>query len=196
MAKALGRLGTRAWSALTGRQRNRSGVKVHGHVVTRCYRSPSPGAPRELIWEDVSDNVVVKQGLEYAIGVALNGASQIATWYCGLMYASPTVSATGTLGSHAGWTECTTYSAANRATWVEAFVASANNSFTLGNSASKAGFTLSVACTVGGVFLCSTNTGTSGTLYSGVAFTGGNRSLSTNDKLEVTYNQTLADDGS
>lgn len=191
-------MATKALGKLTARSRNGSNVVVHGQVTTRCYRSPRPGAPRELIWEDVSDNIVVKQGLEYAIGVALNGASQIATWYCGLMYDTPTVSATGTLGSHAGWTECVAYSGQTRQLWVEAFVASANNSFTLGNSASKAGYTISAACTVGGVFLASGSTGlgATGTLYSGVAFTGGNRILAAQDKLEVTYNQSLADDGS
>jgi hypothetical protein len=46
------------------------------------------------------------------------------------------------------------------------------------------------------VFLISTNTkgGTLGTLYSGVAFSGGDRSLAADDKLEVTYNQSVADD--
>jgi len=196
VAKGLAKMAARSFGLTTARPRNGSGTKVHGVVTTRCYRSPYPGAPRELIWEDVSHNIVVKQGLEYAIGVALNNATQIGTWYCGLMYDTPTVSATGTLGSHAGWTECLAYSGQTRQEWVEAFVASANNSFTLGNSASKASFTISSACTVGGVFLCSTETGTTGTLYSGVAFTGGNRSLTTLDQLQVTYNQTLADDGS
>ena len=173
MAKALGRLGTRAWAAVTGRNRDQSSVKVAGNVVTRCYRDG------ELLWEDVSHNIVVKVGTEYAIKVALNAGSQIGTWYCGLMYASPTVSATNTLGTHAGWTEATEYSQSTRPTWIEAVVASATSgnswTWTLGNSANKAGFTISAAITVGGVFLCSTNTGTSGTLYSGVAFSGGDR---------------------
>jgi hypothetical protein len=185
--------GDKAQGSVTARSRGRSGALAKGLVTTRCYRAPRPGAKRELIWEDVSENIVVNIGLDYLIQTGLANGTQISTWFAGLMYATPTVSATGTMASHAGWTECTVYSAAARPAWVEASIALG----TLGNSASKAGYTISAAVTVGGVFLISTNTkgGTLGTLYSGVAFSGGDRSLAADDKLEVTYNQSVADDG-
>jgi hypothetical protein len=110
MGRTIARACAKAISSVTGRHRERSGVLAKGLVTTRCYRRPHPGAERELIWEDTSHNIVVNVGLNYLIQTGLANGTQIATWFAGLMYASPTVSATGTMASHAGWTECTVYS--------------------------------------------------------------------------------------
>jgi NADPH-dependent curcumin reductase CurA len=145
------------------------------------------------IWEDVSKNIIVDQGLEYLIDVALAEATQEPTWWCGIVYDTPTFSATGTIGSHAGWTEVTTYSAADRPQFnvLDNGVGSVDND----SSTAVAAFTLSVSLTVGGVFLISTatNTGAGGVIFSGVAFSGGNRAVQTADRLEVTYTLSVAD---
>jgi hypothetical protein len=111
----------------------------------------------------------------------------------GLMDATPTVAAGDTMGSHAGWTEADEYSEANRQAFTPGSVASQS----VDNSASKATFSINATVTVGGAFLTSSNTknGTTGTLFAGGAFSGGNRALINGDTLRVQATYTQADDG-
>ena len=184
MTKAIANIATRAFGKTISRPKQSNRVKVKGVVNTRCYRNG------ELLWEDTSENIVFNAGLDYLIGVALGAVSQEATWWCGLLDASPTFSATNTFTDLA---ELTEYSAATRPVWVDASTGVGQRD----NSGSVAAYTISAACTCGGVFLVATNTkGANGKIvYSGVAFTGGNRILAADDKLEVTYTQSVADDG-
>ena len=169
---------------MTGRPDANRRVRVKGVVTTRCFRDG------KLLWEDTSDNIVFNAGLVYLIGVALGAVTQTATWFCGLLDASPTFSATNSFTDLA---ELTEYTLATRPTWIDASTAVGQRD----NSGTVAAYTISAACTCGGVFLVATNTkgANSATVYSGVAFTGGNRILANSDKLEVTYTQSCADDG-
>ena len=182
----------RATNVVRKRRKTRDNARIKGVVRTRCLRGPDRS---EVVWEDVSQNIIVNQGLDYLIDVAIGNDTQIATWWCGIIYDTPTVSATGTMASHAGWTEVTVYSAAARPEFkdLDNGVGSRDNNSTT----SVAAYTLESSITVGGVILVSTNTkgGTLGTLFSGVAFSGGNRAVQTDDRLEVTYTLTVADDG-
>jgi hypothetical protein len=169
---------------VTGRTKQRSRAVVKGIVNTKCYRNG------ELLWEDTSENIVFNAGLDYLVGVALGAVAQEATWWCGLLDAAPTFSATNTFTD---LSELTEYTAATRPVWTDASTGVGQRD----NSASVASYTISAAVTCGGVFLVATNTkGANGKIvYSGVAFTGGNRILASADKLEVTYTQSVADDG-
>ena len=129
-------------------------------------------------------------------GSALTSTTQVTTWYLGLYGAgaSNTPAAGDTMASHAGWTEVTAYSNANRVT--ATFVApSALNPSVVTNTASPAVFNINGTATVGGAFLTSDNTkgGTTGTLFSAADFgSPGDRSVVNSDTLSVTYTFSLA----
>jgi hypothetical protein len=98
------------------------------------------------------------------------------------------------MASHAGWTEVTAYSNANRVTATLATATTANPSVVT-NSASPASFSINGTATVGGAFLTSNNTkgGTTGTLFSAADFgSPGDRSVVNGDTLSVTYTFSLA----
>jgi hypothetical protein len=142
-------------------------------------------------WRDTIDNIVVNAGLDYLLDAGLSAGTPVTTWYLGLVSATPTVAAGDTMSSHAGWTEVTAYSEANRVTWTDGGVSGQSVS----NSGSPADFTINADSTdIGGAFLTSSNTksGTTGTLYAAGAFTAGNKSLDTSDTIEVTFTATAA----
>ena len=94
------------------------------------------------------------------------------------------------MSSHAGWTEVTAYSESVRQTLTLGTVSSQS----VDNSASKAVYSINGTATVGGIFVTtdSTKSGTSGTLYGGGAFTGGDKSVGSGDTLNVTVTLTAA----
>lgn len=131
------------------------------------------------------ENIVVTEGKNHLLSSALDGASQIATWYLLLTSGTPTVAAGDTAASHAGWTEITDYSEGSRQTWTGGTAAAGS----IDNSGSPATFTIDAnGTTIGGAGLISNNTkgGTTGVLYAAGAFTGGNLTLNTGSTLEVT----------
>lgn len=133
-------------------------------------------------WVETAKNLITNQGLDHALDVLFHGASQVTTWYIGLKGAG-TVAASDTLASHAGWTENENYTGDRKE-----FVEAAASSRSITNSANKASFAItSDSQTIAGAFLSSAATGTSGTLFSGVDFTGGSKSCDNGDTLEVTY---------
>lgn len=135
-------------------------------------------------WRDSFENLVVTAGRNHLLDVAFKSGSQITTWYVGLTGASPTFAAADTMSSHAGWTESETYSEGNRQTLTLGTVSAGS----VDNSASKATYSINGSATLGGAFLTSNNTkgGTTGTLYGGGAFSGGNRSVVSGDTVQVT----------
>lgn len=158
----------------------------------QCFRGKSG---TRLYWEDESHNIITNAGLTYLTGVALLTTTQIAltSWYTLITASAPTIAAADTMASHGGWTENVTYSQGTRPAW--SGVAGAAGAAS--NSASPSVFTANGTSTAGGVALTSVNTksGTTGTLFSGVAFTGGDRGLLSGDTLNVTLNEANVDDG-
>lgn len=150
-------------------------------------------AQGRLKWTEEYDNIVVNTGLNDILDKYLKGSAYTAAHYVGLASSSPTVAAGDTMSSHAGWTEVTTYSQSVRQTATWGTVASQS----VDNSASKATFSINGTVTVGGAFLTTNNTksGTTGTLVSVGAFSGGNKALANGDTLNVTVTITAADDG-
>ena len=135
-------------------------------------------------------NLVVNQGLNYALGAALGGSSQLTSWFLGLFSTNYTVLAADTASTiAANSTEVTAYTAGARVAWTPG----AASGQSISNSGSTATFTFNSSVTVYGAFLISNNTinGTSGTLFSGAQF-GSSKSVVNGDQLVLTYTYTLA----
>jgi len=137
-----------------------------------------------LRWADDFHNLVATVGLNDSLDKHFKGSSYTAAWYVGLVDISPTFAVGDTMSSHAGWTEADDYSESVRQTLTLGTPASGS----VDNSASKAAFSINATVTIGGAFLTTVNTknGTTGILYGGGAFTGGNRAAISGDTLNVT----------
>lgn len=168
--------------------KNTEVAKATGRFKMECYDKDGI-----LKWTAESQNLVVNVGLQYMAGVALTSTTQITTWYIGLYGSGSTnnPAATDTLSSHAGWTEVTPYSG-NRIAATFAAATNANPSVVT-NTASPASFSINATQTVGGAFLCSAASGTTGTLFSAADFQSpGDRNVVSGDTLNVTYSFSLA----
>lgn len=155
-------------------------LNATGTYHAECYDSEG-----KLKWSSDIENLVVTVGKNDLLDKYFAGSAYTAAWYMGLVSgaSTPTYAATDTLASHAGWTE------------LAAGTAYTGNRITVGWSAASAGsktstttaFPIIATNTVAGCLLSSVNTGTSGILYSAGSFTGGNKSVSSGDTLNVTY---------
>ena len=157
--------------------------RFKGVFHVRCI-----GPDGQVKWEDKAPNMVVNQGIQHVLDLTFTGAAiQVDPWYIGLCNASPEPAAGHTLTDISEFTDY----ADNRKEWVEV---RADQS--LSNTASKASFAINEnASSIGGAFLCSVATTTTGVLMSYSAFTGGNKSADSGDTLEVTYTLSGADAG-
>jgi hypothetical protein len=178
-------------SGLTCNTKAGEAAQATGLFEIKCHDKDG-----NLKWTAESKNLVVNAGLRYMAGSALTSVTQITTWYLGLYGAgaSNTPAAGDTMASHAGWTEVTAYSNANRVTASFAAATTANPSVVT-NTASPAAFNINGTATVGGAFLTSENTkgGTTGTLFSAADFgSPGDRAVVDGDTLSVTYTFSLA----
>lgn len=158
------------------------------------YKVQCVGADGHVKWEEEMHNLVVNQGLQSMVSVYLDAATQLTTWYIGLITgpgSGTTIAAGDTLASHAGWTEFTNYTG-NRKTATFGTATTADPSV-IDNTASPASFSISGAGgTVAGAFLASVDTGTSGTLFSASDFQSpGDRVVVSGDTLNVTYTFSL-----
>lgn len=134
------------------------------------------------------DNTVVNVGKNDNLNTYFHSGSQIATssWCISLINLTSYsgISAADTMGSHAGWTEFTSYSEGTRVAWGQDSAASQQ----ITNS-TPATFTISGSGTVKGIFVTSQNTkgGTTGILWSAGLFPGGDVPVSSSDELKITY---------
>lgn len=143
----------------------------------------------KVIWQDENDNLVTTAGLNKMLDAAFSTGLASPTWYVGLVGSSPTFAAGDTASSHAGWTEDTNYAATTRPALTLGTIAAG----VVDNSSSKASYTFSSGTTIYGAFLIDSSTkgGTSGTLFSEVAFSGGSQALLAADILNVTVTITV-----
>jgi hypothetical protein len=153
------------------------------HYKIECFAPDG-----SLKWIEEFDNLVVTAGLNDSLDKHFKGSSYTAAWYIGLTDSSPTFAAGDTMSSHSGWTEADDYSESVRQTLTLGSVSGGS----VDNSASKAAFSINGTVTVGGAFLTTVNTknGTTGVLYGGGAFSGGNRAAQNGDTLNVTITLT------
>ncbi len=167
----------------------RGKAKFRGRWLIECFDREG-----KLAWSEVIENLIVDEGLNHLLSATLAGGTQITTWYVGLCNATPSPAPGDIMTSHTGWTENQNYSEAARQTWTPGSVAGKSVS----NSASKASFSINAdSQSLGGAFLVSNSTkgGTTGTLYSCGAFSGGNKPANNGYTVQVTATFTSADDG-
>ncbi len=148
----------------------------------------------KLLWEDTFKNLVPTSGLNKYLDATLKTGLTTPTWYIGLITgpgSGNTYAAADVMSSHAGWSENTTYSNANRVTWTPGTIASGSVS----NSASVAVFNINGSITnLAGCFSADNNTkgGTTGTLLGEGNFSGGDRTALINgDTLSITLTISL-----
>ena len=142
------------------------------------------GPNGKVKWNADDGNIIVDTGLDEILDKFWKGSTYSASHFVGLTSAAPTVDATDTMASHAGWTEVANYTEGTR----EALTLGSVASQSVDNTASKASFSVNATVTIGGSFITtdSTKSGTSGILIGAVAFTGGNKVADDGDTLNVT----------
>ena len=156
------------------------GLQATGVYVATCY-----DAEGNVKWVEEFTNLVVTVGKNDLLDKYFQGSAYTAAWYLGLVdgASTPTYNAADTMASHAGWTESTAYSNATRPApgWSAAAAGS--------KSTTATAFNINATATIAGCFMTTNSTkgGTTGILYSAGNFTGGNKSVSSGDTLNVTY---------
>lgn len=131
------------------------------------------------------NNDITNEGKNLIFDTMFNSATQIATWYSGLISLSgySALAAADVMNSHAGWTEATGYTQANRVTW--GVGAASGQAVT---NASPMTFDMNATATIKGIFITSNNTksGTSGKLWSTGLFSA-DVPVVNGDQLKITY---------
>lgn len=145
-----------------------------------------------VIDEFDAENLVVDQGLNYALNSAFGQASALTNWYVGLFEGNYTptsgvdASTIATLSS-----ECTGYTSATRPAWT---LPGATTTKQLTNGAARSSFTFNASKTLYGAFMVSSNVkgGTAGVLFSATRFSTP-KSVDADDELLITYTLTASD---
>ena len=197
--KELGGFGDSATITLQTSAQANELVGVEGHYHVECRDKEG-----NLKWEESFPNLVNAVGKELLLDTLLRTSGTYTTVgpFLGLISgASPTFAASDTMTSHAGWTEFTNYTVGGspvRGTAV--FSASSSSGTTPTNVTTCAASAITYTITggggtVGGCFLVtgsgasSTQSNTSGTLYSAGAF-GTAKITTAGDTVSVTYSTT------
>jgi hypothetical protein len=146
----------------------------------------------KLVWEDHTPNLVVDVGCTYALETLFRTGVGSPAWYLGLVSAASfsAYAAADTMASHAGWLESTAYTQSNRVAITFGSAAAAKS---LAASAASV-FSINASATLKGAFIVNQNTkgGTTGTLYSAVNFTQGDRPVDNGYTVNVTPTVTAA----
>ena len=143
-----------------------------------CYDSGG-----NLKWVDTIHNLVVNEGLNDSLDKYFRGSSFTASHYCGLTTGTPIFNATDVLSSHIGWTEITEYNELVRQIVSWGTVSDQS----IDNNTNRAVYSINATITIGGAFICTNSVkgGTSGILYGGGVFVGGDKILNNGDILSV-----------
>lgn len=142
-------------------------------------------------WETMK-NLIVTEGLNYAVAVALANGAQVPTWYIALFSGNVVVPLTWTAANFvANATEFTGYDEATRREFVEGAVAAG----AVTNTASVTTFTITgpAQATIRGGALVSNSvkSATTGTLFSAVRFAS-DKLVDATEQLRVSYMLTAA----
>lgn len=159
-------------------------LSLGGIFRVKCYSSQGI-----LKWEDTTKNMVVDVGLQHILDLVFSLGAETAkpNFYIGLTDGTPVFASTDTMVTHAGWVEDGNYTEAVRQEFVEV-----RSTLTVGNSASKAVFSINATTTIGGAFIVSDTSGTAGLLVAGAAFSNGDKSVFLGDTIEVQYDFTAS----
>jgi hypothetical protein len=148
-----------------------------GIFTVTCYDKEG-----NVKWKERTPNLVVNQGLDHILDITFMGGSPYSNFYIGLLSDNPTITADDTLDSHSGWSEITDYTEGERQEFVESV-----SGQTIDNSGNLATFSINNAAVIGGSFITSASTGTTGILMAASAFSNGEKNVSDGDTLEVMY---------
>ena len=159
--------------------------KLRGHFTVEHYRKG------KLLDKYEMDNGIVTVGFNALLNIMFEAATQIATWYVGLIDNSgfTALQSTDTMASNGvGWTELTAYSQATRPAYTP--VAAANQQIT-SNAVTQ--FSINATKSVKGMFLTSSNTkgGTTGTLWCTALFDSV-KPVANGDTFKVIYTLSVA----
>jgi hypothetical protein len=172
-----------------GRRRRRmygANLRIREHLHVRVL-----DATGRLKSEDWGHNLICNTALNDVLNEYIRATTQTTAWYMGLVdnagYSA--FAATDTSSSHSGWAENQAYTQSTRPQWSP----SAASSQSITNS-SSVNFSINATVTIRGIFIISNSTigGTTGTLFSEAAFSGGNQSCNSGDTLQSTYTLSLA----
>ena len=150
----------------------------------------------EIVDQWTDKNLCTDEGLNHVLDAAFSVGTQITDWYI-LIYNTNTTPATGMIYSTKVFTESTHYSEANRPGWQDGGVAAKS----VDNSGNKASFTMSTAETIYGAGLVGGGSAAAtkgdsaggGVLYNVSDFSGGAKTVASDDVLKVTVTLTIAD---
>lgn len=163
----------------------------HNVKITHTYQVECFDKDGNLKWKDGFENLVTTEGKNKYLDATLKTGLTSPAWFVGLVKTVSTgYTAADTLASHA-WTEAvpgTDYTG-NR----QAFTTGAIAGGSVDNTASKATFPiLTTMASVDGALLASVATGTAGTLLGVGSFSGGSKSVSNGDTLQVSVTCTVS----
>lgn len=130
-------------------------------------------------------NGIVDVGMNHILETEFHAGAAVTTWYIGLVDNSGwTAFADGdTMGSHAGWSESTVYSAGTRPQWTMG--AASGRQIT---NAATVDFAINGSAVLKGIFITSDSakSGSAGTLWATAAFSS-TVSVQSGDTLKITY---------
>lgn len=170
-------------------------IKNRDHLsvtILHLYEVQCFGVDGTLKWSDKFENLVTTAGLNKYLDATLKTGLTSPAWYVGLVTgpdSGNTYLAANTMGSHAGWTENTTYSQGTRPAWTPGTVSAGSVS----NVASKASFSITGTVNLAGCFVAdnSTKGGSTGTLLGVGGFSGLDRSAINGETVVVTVTMSM-----
>ena len=144
-------------------------------------------------WRDHGHNVVTLEGKTLNLNVFFGATAKPGAWYI-LLAGTGTKAATDTLGTHAGWAEYANYTGTRPAiTFGAATTVNTTGAQVTNTGGTAVTFAISGAGgTVASAGVCTAASGTTGTLWNVVDFTGGSRAVAAGDSLNVTISESFA----
>lgn len=152
-------------------------TKLTGRYKVEVFRNG------KLIETREGCNAITNEGLDHALDVIFNAASELSEWKIGITNATAVLDPSDTMGSHGGWTENQDYDETTRRDWLPG--ASSGQSITNGTAAT---FTMNAGATLHGIFVTSNGVkgSTTGTLWATANFSS-TLSVVDTDVVKITY---------
>lgn len=173
------------------RELEQGNVALAGVVTLKHYRR------EKLIYEEVSKNLIVNQGLDHFLNVVMGATAKITTWYVGIFTNNVTPAAADVPSSQLG--AAGTYGEGQDADYdlpltnKPEYIDAPSTAQVMSNSGTPAAFTIAATLTIYGAFISSVSakTATTGTLLAAKQFDA-SRAVIDNDVLSVQYDITAA----
>lgn len=164
-------------------------MKAMGLSIDGLERKMFEGVDSVVLSVEEVENLIPTEGINYVLGAALTGVSQLSSWFIALFEANYTPVAGITAATFtSGATESTAYDEATRVAWVPGSISGG----VVNNTASKAVFTMNATKTIYGIgqLSASAKSATTGVLVSIARFAAA-KAVVDDDVLNVTSGITL-----